>query len=380
MISGKSALAIKSGFTREDLRRISGNGDGWRLSLYMPLHRTGREIRQAPILLKDLRARAASILESRGCPPETIRELLAPCNQIQEETDFSLLQGEGLAILSGRGRADSFLVPFAPPAMVEAGHRFLVDPLLPLLFEDGRFHLLSLSLNAVRLYRVDRLRLQEVSLEGMAVNMREALRIEDDGDNVGFHSATPPSGRDRKRDILEFCRLIDRGLKARIGWGDQPLMLAGVEYLQSLYREASTHPRILEGALAGNPDSAWDAQDLHAKAWKAYREEREKEKDVLLRLYRERLATPLAAAGLRNVLPAAAQGRASHLFVRKGLRQWGRFDPADFSVTLDDSPAQGNEELVNLACIQALLGGAKVFTLEPGELPEKAEIAALCRY
>lgn len=175
--------------------------------------------------------------------------------------------GDGLAILSGRGNSDSFLLPFAPPAMVEAGHRFLVDPLLPLLFEDDRFHLLALSLNSVKLYRVDRLRLQPIPLDGIATNMREALRIENDGDNVGFHSATPPSGRDRKRDILEFCRLIDRGLRFRLDWNERPLMLAGGDQLQSLYREASTHPRILQRALAGNPDSTRDLPDLHSGAW-----------------------------------------------------------------------------------------------------------------
>lgn len=380
MVTGKSALAIKSGFAREDLRRISGNGDGWRLSLYMPLHRTGREVRQAPILLKDLRARAVSVLESRGCTAENIRELLSRANQIQEETDFSLLQGEGLAILSGRGYSDSFLLPFAPPAMVEAGHRFLVDPLLPLLFEDGRFHLLALGLNSVKLYRVDRLRLQGVPLDGIATNMREALRIEDDGDNTGFHSATPPAGRDRKRDILEFFRLIDKGLRSRNGWNELPLMLAGADHLQSLFREACSHPGILAQALPGNTENGRDIPDLHARAWQAYSDQRDSEKEELLRIYRERLATPLAVAGLRNVLPAAAQGRISHLFIRKGWRQWGRFEASDQSLVLDDAPGTGNEELANLACIQALLGGAKVYSLEAGELPEKADVAALCRY
>ena len=63
MITGKQRLAIRSVFTREDLRNIAEDGGGWRLTLYMPLYRTGREVRQAPILLKDLRARAAIAAE-----------------------------------------------------------------------------------------------------------------------------------------------------------------------------------------------------------------------------------------------------------------------------------------------------------------------------
>ena len=380
MITGKSALAIKSGFTREDLGRLAVDGGGWRVSLYMPLHRTGREVRQAPILLKDLRARAADGLEARGCPPDTLAELLSPVNQIHEDTDFSLLQGEGLAVLSSRGHTASFLLPFAPPAMVEIGTRYLIDPLLPMLFEDGRFHLLSLSFKSVRLFQADRLRLREVSLEGIPTNLSQALKLGEEIDPEGYPAGQPSSGKDRKREILEFFRALDRGLRPRLGGGDQPLLLAGMEFLLPLYRGANTHPRLLDQAIPGNAGVTGDAAELHAKAWRAYRETRDEEKENVLRLYRERLASRRALAGLRNVLPAAAQGRISHLLIRKGWRQWGRFGAEDQRVTLDDGPGDTNEDLANLACVHALLGGAKVYSLEPGELPEKAEIAALCRY
>jgi hypothetical protein len=398
MLTGKQRLEIRSGFTREDLRRIAEDGDDWRLSLYMPLYRTGREVRQAPILLKDLRTRAAAALEARGCDSFLAGELLAPASRIIEDADFSLVQGEGLAILSAGGYSSSFLLPFVPPAMVEVGKRFLLDPLLPLLFEDGRFHLLALSLNSVRLFQADRLRLRELPLEGLAVNMREALALDEPEGYLNNHgSATGPirdggagvfhghgNGRsdlkDRKRDILEFFRMIDQGMRQRAGVGDQPLLLAGVEYLLPLYREASGHPRLMEQAIPGNPESNFDAVDLHAKAWKAYCEAREQERENLLRALRERLATPRAALGIRAVLPAAAQGRVSHLFLRKGLRQWGSFDTAEQRVRLDDAPGPENEDLANLACMQALLGGAKVYSLDGADLPERAEIAALCRY
>lgn len=398
MITGKQRLAIRSVFTREDLRGMAEGGDGWRLTLYMPLYRTGREVRQAPILLKDLRSRAAAGLEARGCEPGLSEELLSPANQILADADFSLVQGEGLAILSARGYASSFLLPFAPPALLEIGNHFLLDPLLPLLFEDGRFHLLALSLNSVRLFQADRLRLREIPLDGLGVNMREALALDEPEGFLNNHgSAAGPlreggaglfhghgNGRedvkDRKRDILEFFRQIDRGIRQRLGEGEQPLMLTGVESLLPLYREANTHPRLMDQAIPGNPESNWDAVELHAKAWKMYREARDLEKENLLRSLRERLATSRAATGLRAVLPAAAQGRVSYLFVRKGWRQWGRFDPSEQRLDLHDGPGTDNEDLANLACVHALLGGAKVYSLEAGELPERAEIAALCRY
>jgi len=191
MITGKQRLAIRSAFTREDLRGIAEDGGGWRLTLYMPLYRTGREVRQAPILLKDLRSRAAAGLEARGCDPDLSEELLSPANQILADADFSLVQGEGLAILSARGYASSFLLPFAPPALLEIGNRFLLDPLLPLLFEDGRFHLLALSMNSVRLFQADRLRLREIPLDGMGSSMREALALDEPEGFLNNHDRPP---------------------------------------------------------------------------------------------------------------------------------------------------------------------------------------------
>jgi hypothetical protein len=398
MITGKSALTIKSNFTREDLRHITEDGDGWRLSLFMPLFRTGREVRQAPILLKDLRSRAAAALEARGCGQDTISELLSPVNQIFEETDFTLLQGEGLAVLSGRGFSASFLMPIAPPAMVETGKRFLLDPLLPLLFEDGRFHLLSLSLNSVRLYQADRLRLSEITLDGMATNMRESLNIDEAGTYINLTSATPPAGRvpgtaithghgggkddlrDRKRMIMDFFRQVDKGIHSRMQEQELPMVLAGVEYLLPIFREASGNPRLLEQAVPGNPEASRDQEELHAKAWKVYRHARDQEKKAILHLYQERLASPQAVSGIRDTLLAAHQGRVSHLFLRKGFRLRGIFDPSDLRVVVLDERDADGEDLSNLACIHALLGGGKVYVMEPGEIPERADIAALCRY
>jgi hypothetical protein len=398
MITGKSALAIKSGFTRDDLRRISEEEeDGWRLSLYMPLHRTGREVRQSPILLKEMRSKAASELEARGCDPATIAALLAPINQIHAESDFTVLQGEGLAVLSGSGYSATFLMPIAPPALADVGRRFHLDPLLPLLFEDGRFNLLALSLNSVRLYQADRQRLIEVPLEGLETNMKAALHFEDAsetylsqrgavsesrGGSRVFHGHGGGRGdiKEGKRDILDFFRQIDKGIQDRVPEPDLPFMLAGVEYLLPLYREANTFASLVEGAVLGNPEATLKLEDLHSKAWKVYRDMRDEEKKGILRLYSERIATPEAAAGLRDVLPAAWDKRILHLFLRKGYRQWGRFSPGDHHVELEDGPGRDREELVNFACIQTLLGGGKIHVLEAGEIPEKAEIAALMRY
>ncbi|GEM_PF-1023796 len=399
MITGKSIQALKTNFSRESLRKLADEGEGQRLSLFMPLSKTGRDVRQAPILLKDMRSQAESALAAAGCRPDEINDILLPVNQLLEDTEFSVLQGEGLAILSSRENASTFLLPTAPAPMVETGRRYILDPLLPLLFEDGRFHLLTLSLNSVKLWWVDRHRMREVHLRGIPTSIRDFIQTDNSGAYVHYHVSSSPlaapggagaihghggggkgEAKDRKRDILDFFRQVDRGLSELMHESELPLMLAGVEYLIPIYREANSLPRLLDQAVMGNPEVSLEQQSLHAKAWKAYRESRALEKARVLSLYRERLATPQSVSGLVEVLPAAKQGRIQYLFLRKGYRQKGAFHPEDGTVSFSDRAGPGEEDLVNLACIHALLTGAKVHILELGEIPEKADIAALCRY
>jgi len=44
------------------------------------------------------------------------------------------------------------------------------------------------------------------------------------------------------------------------------------------------------------------------------------------------------------------------------------------------APGNGEEDLAASACAGTLLGDGKVYIFEAGEMPDGAEIAALCRY
>jgi hypothetical protein len=49
--------------------------------------------------------------------------------------------------------------------------------------------------------------------------------------------------------------------------------MAGVEYYLPLYREVSSHPRVLDRVVAGSPEPMTSAQ-LHSEACRAAREGR----------------------------------------------------------------------------------------------------------
>lgn len=394
MVPSRSTLELKPGFIREDLRELTRAGNGWRLSLFMPLERTGREVRQAPILLKDLRARAAAELEARGASPGAREGILGAVDEILHEAEVSVIQGEGLAIFASEHNAFSYLVPVKPAASATVDRRYRLDPVLPLLFEDGHFYLLALGLKDVRMFVGDRDALSEIPLEGVSDNMREALRFEDTETFTNLHSR--PGGRgnavyhghgggkgdlkEMKRDVLQFFQQIDEGVRRLMPDKSRPLLLAGVEAMLPIYREANNHPRILDVSLPAHLEKLSGLSDLHARAWTLYDREMRAERKSLLALYRERLASPWTSAGVTDVVPLADQGRISHLFIRLGYQAWGAYEPTTGKVSVSAHFQDGDEDLLALASMQTVLGDGKVYVMEPGEMPEGADIAALCRY
>jgi hypothetical protein len=395
-----ATVPIRYHFSREDLKQLGaaeGEPSGMKLSLFAALPKTGRDVRRGPVILKDLRVEAEAELLARRIPRPEVSEILAPLDDIMANSEFSWPQGGTLAIFSSSSGSSTFLLPIETASRMEIDARFRVDPLLPLLFEDGRFHLLSLNLKSVRLWEVSRENLVEIPLEGIPTNLRAAENFEDTESYLAFHTGTVSPGRgirpalyhgqgggkgdvkEMKRDILEFFHQLDRGLKARLDGSLQPLMLAGTGTLRALFREASTHTRIFPEAVDGNVESV-PKRDLHAKAWELFGLGFLHERKEALRRFREQIATGRTAAGVTDVVPMASQGRIAVLFVKDGYRCPGTFDRGSGKVEPAGGPGQGSQDLVNLACLHTILGDGKVYVLPPEEMPEACDIAALARY
>ena len=389
-------MELKLRLTRQDLLALAKSQGGWRLSLYLPLNKAGRLGNQASRLLKELRSRSRKAAAEQGLTSDEIGELLEPVNRILEGADFGPIQGDGLVLFCARDSSVAFSLPFVPPALAEIDRQYRLDLLLPLVLEDDRFYLLDLSLNAIRLWEGNRYSLGELGLEGVETSLKEAFHWEDSQFPSLAHSLAPPGGKggrgisqyyshgggddkDLKRDILSFFRRIDKSLQSRID-PQVPLILAGVEYLLPLFREANTHANLLGEGVTGSPDS-FTPKVLHAKAWACLGTSFLGKRNATLARYREGLVSGRTASGISDVLPCAYQGRISHLFLRKGYRPWGAYDAALGKVTLFDSPGPESLDLCNLTCIRTFLTDGQIFLLDAPEMPaDGQDIAALCRF
>jgi hypothetical protein len=364
----------------------------------MPTHRAGREIQQDPIRLKNLLGEAEERLLAGGLRTSKAQELLEPAEKLLQDSLFWQRQSDGLAIFLSSGEFRYYRLPFDFEELVVVTDRFHIKPLLPLLSGDGRFYVLALSQNEVRLLQGTRYSVSEVALEGAPESLAEALRYNDPEKRLQFHTSTiTPGGKgerpaifhghgvasadDPKDYISRYFHQVDETLQDLLRDEQALLVLAGVDYLHPIYKEANAYPYVVDEGIEGNPEEL-SAEELHERAWAIVQ-------PLFLAAQTEAAAQyrQLAGAGseqasndLKEVVPAAYHGRVETLFVAVGLQQWGTFDPETNTVRVHEEAEPGDEDLLDFAAVQALLNSGTVYAVEPEKVPDEAPLAALFRY
>jgi hypothetical protein len=383
--------------TRGELRTLTRKTEGWCVSIYMPTHRVGAEIQQDPIRLKNLLAEVEEHLLTRGLRTPEAKELLEPAEKLLQNGLFWQRQSDGLALFLSSEAFRYYRLPFDFDELVVVTDRFHVKPLFPLL-SGGHFYVLALSQNEVRLLQGTRYSIREVDLGGMPESLAETLRYNDPEKRFQFHTSTrTPGGQgqrpaifhghgvasadDPKNYILRYFHRVDKGLRDLLRDEQAPLVLAGVDYLCPIYREANTYPHLVDEGIEGNPE-ALRAEELHEQGWAILQ-------PLFLAAQKEAAAQYRQLAGasseqasnnLRTVVTAAYHGRVETLFVAVGLQQWGTFDPDTRLAQLHKEAKPDDKDLLDFAAVHTFLNGGTVYAVEPEKVPDEAPLAAMFRY
>jgi hypothetical protein len=330
--------------TKEDLRALMQRPRGLCVSIYMPTQRTGREVQQDPIRLKNLLARAEEHLLAAGLRSPRARELLRPARLLLADGVFWQHQSDGLAVLLSQEGLRCHCLPCAFDELVVVAERFHIKPLLLVLSSDRRFYVLALSQDEVRLLQGTRRGVSEVDLKGVPGGLAGALRWDDPERQLQFHTSTcAPAGGgkrpaafhghgvgadDAKENVLRYFHRVDQALCDLLQDEGAPMVLAGVDYLLPIYREASRYPHLLREGIEGSPECL-GTRELHERAWAIVHPlVLATQKEAAAR-YRQLAGTgsEQACSDLRRAVSAAYQGRVDTLFVALGLQRWGCLDP-----------------------------------------------------
>lgn len=380
-------------FLTHDVLKTFTEAEGeWCVSIYMPTVRTGAEVQQNPIRLRNLLRSAEEQLKDVGLRAPDIAALLEPAHALLNDADFWRNVADGLAIFIGPGHESTFRLPISFTELVVVRHRFHIKPMLALLSGDGHFYVLALSQDQIRLLDGTRDSVNQIALEGVPASLAEALQYDEGpkmlraaytrgGRRAVYHGGGEADVGSAKQDILNYFHKVDRGLREFIADKNIPLLVAGVDYLLPLYREANTYPHLLDAGITGNPE-ALSAKELHQRAWvvlQPYFAQAQAEQEAR---YHELAGREdgRASNNLVHVVRAAVEGRVSTLFVAKDVQVWGVYRAHSHKIHVHPTRQPSDQDLLDVAAVQTFLGGGTVYVVPRDEVPGGEHVAAVFRY
>lgn len=377
---------------RDDVRALLQDRSDPAVSIYLPVERAVAKAEQNAVRLKNLVARAEQRLARAGCERAHTARLLEPVRGLVADRGFWSNRRDGLAILRTTQRLRCYWLPFRVEELVAVGDRPHVRPLLQALSAGERFYVLALSQNSLRLLEATRYGFEEVDLAatGAPASLADALRYDDfEKTNLQHHPGATKSGRgtkmfhghgpgseDLKEEISRYFHAADVAI-SKVTDDHAPLVLAGVDYLHPLYRQASRHRNIVPDGIVGNPEQLSSAQ-LHARALEVVKPHLRAGLEAARARYSSLEGTGLASCALEDVLRAAHEGRVESLFVRKGVEVWGRYDVFEGKAEIDDGG--GGDELLDVAAAQTLEHAGNVHLVPDRYMPCSEALAAIFRY
>jgi len=378
---------------KEELKNLMEQEHPLSISGYMPMEKAGRETRMNSIRFKNFIGDVEKQLEKKELSSKEISSMLKPAHELLQDFVFWQHQSDGLAVFWTPENFQYYRIPIKFDEEVVLNKRFYLKPLLPIFSGDGRFYVLALSQNNIRLLQASHYSYSEVPLNNVPTSMEEALGYDNLEHQSQFHVASR-TGKQRgdlmfhghgggeddfKKDIHRYFQRVDKGLHRILAGENAPLLLAGVDYIIPLYKNANSYSNLMDEAVTGNPDEQ-SGDELHDKAWDIIEPYFKKEQEKAVQQFQDLFHTAQTSQDIKKILPAAQQGKVGWLFLDVAARKWGTFYEDKNQVKIEKEKKPGLEELIDLAAVKTLLHGGTVYAMKREDMPVKSAVAAAFRW
>jgi hypothetical protein len=385
--------------SKGELLEIAGAGGELRISILMPTHSGGAEIRQDPIRLKNLLSEGENRLLARGMRRDDAEALLARAARLLDSAEFWQHRTEGLALYIGRDFLRTIDLPFQPEERLTVGPAFRIRPLLGLMETADRFKVVAVSLAGARVFEGDRERLTERTDLDLPHGVQEVMEETDyqqmtqsspvarprtrsgEGALAARHNFGEAPEELRKTELIEYLRRLDAALLPALSGASEPVVVVGDPQVSGHFHRLSKLPNLHSEAIEANPE-VLDATELHRRVLPlvepGFGRARATALDRLRALHGG--ADPRAVTAVPDIVRAGRYARIDCLFLPTSGEMWGRFEEAKDEVTLRGTPEAGDVDLLDQAAVDTLANGGAVFAIPRDELPLGAPAAAILRY
>lgn len=272
--------------TPAEWRELKGFNEPFCLSMYAPHidYDPNGATNPNQIELKNMLDQAETALLSDGVDPRDVDKTLRSARGLLPSREFLTLRGESLALFVHPRFFRYYHLPGDIPYLLSIGRGFALEPMEHAVRDNKEYLVLVLSHNSAKLYEGDRFAIRELRLKNFPANFVRALRLDEypkstqthpiaAGGRRGteaFHGQYNESQTDKEM-LLEYFHLVDGSLRKLLQKKGKPVVLAGVEYLLPIYRQANTSPYLLPRALTGNIDRE-RPDEIRRRAWRLIKE------------------------------------------------------------------------------------------------------------
>jgi len=354
----------------------------------MPTHQVTARKPKDRILFKNLLKEAQECLVTRGMRPAEAKNFLAPALKLLKDSLFWEYQGNGLALFLSSSFFEYFISPSGFDQKVSVSNRFYLKSLLPALYKGEHFFLLALSKKEVKLFRLTRSKIMDVLVEGIPQGSSRRSSQK----QLQFHTGTQQGkGRraalfhghgagseDAKASLVQYCRQIDSAVGGLLADETAPMMVTGLDYLVSTYRQANTYPYLVDDSMSGNPYS-YTRDDLHRTASIVMEPYLMRWREEALMRFRRASEEGRVCKDIAPLLQAAEGGRIEILLVSLSAELFIRHDLESGRVDLHTQYQEGDVDVLDEAVVRTVLNGGEVYGIEEDEMPEHLPLAALIR-
>jgi hypothetical protein len=285
-----------------------------------------------------------------------------------------------------------FGLPNAPSENAVVGERFFLKPLLAYLGQRGRYYLLALSENFVKLFAGDQYQLAEVEVPALPENLEATLRHDVSRDAVTAWAAGAPglgtrtvvfhrqegACAQRKTELETYFRVVERALHDVLAGESVPLVFAGVSCLFPLYRAVNKYPYLLGECIAGDSD-LYTHEELRRRAWSLVEPFHARSREMAAAQFTRFQGTQRASNNIRELDFAAQMGLIDSLFVTQEGEQWGVIDPQQRTIESAAANQPHAEELLDYVAVQTFLNRGTVYVVDRRRVPGGELAAAIYR-
>ena len=359
------------------------------ISVYIPTTREG-DNQKAIIRLKNKLSEIVAQLYNLGLKRNDILTYIEPLNKLLDDGDLWRHLSDSLIIFRSAEDFNYTTLPVEVDELSLVSDRYYLLPLLSMFTDNDTFYLLTLSQNKNKLYEATKNEIAELLTEDVLPNKLEdsvgrdvkqkslQIRSGQSQGGLGLYHGKGEGKDDKKKEIVKYLKDVDQGIKKLIDDESRPLVVASVDYIFSLFQEVSTYQNIFPTAVVGNYDDE-DILLVHEKACNILQPWFEKERNKNREKYNEQ--SDKIISGMIELHEAAIAGSIETLFVERGNYVWGKTEPENGKIEINQSKKPLDNCLLDALARQTFLKGGTVFLEKAEKMPGQDSPAnAILRY